>query len=124
MSLPWPFPHHTPRDRERFAAQVLRTALRGENPVAADAVDAWLKQFDHNFAWLFGAVEPASEVITRAEAAAYAGVVPDTISTWVGRGYLTRVPGGYLREEVERVAAGDRPTARRRTARHRSQLDL
>lgn len=121
MTTPWPFPEHTVQDRDRFVCQVFREALQRADPDAAAAVDEFLKQFNHNFGWLFAPPTPSADVMSRNDVAQYHGVHPDTVSKWAERGHLARVPGGYLRTEVEAFEPG---TGRRRTAARARQLDL
>lgn len=44
------------------------------------------------------------EYVSRQQAAKLMGVAPNTISTWVARGHLTRVPGCPPRRPLYRMA--------------------
>lgn len=117
---PWPNPADTTLDRSRFIARTWRElALKYAPAEACAALDRAATEFGET--WVCPQPDNGAEWLTRDEAAALAGVAPDTISQWTTRGEITRYPEGYMRTQIENVQANRRV---RRSAKRAAQLDL
>jgi hypothetical protein len=106
---PWPFGNDTPADRARTYAQFCWAELERHAPVEAERIRAMAERFGDDL-WLVPQPDttPPGELMTRAQVAELAGVVPDVVSMWGNRGIvrggvryrLQRHPGGYKPDDV------------------------